>query len=81
MARTAAAYGAEVLTHVDAVAVGDGRATLRDENGEFTIECDHIITCTGVWTQELNPEIRAEPEPWHTSCGAAPNDWATRPPR
>ena len=61
VARTAAAYGAEVLTHVDAVAVGDGRATLRDETGEFTIDCDQIITCTGVWTEELNPEIRLSP--------------------
>jgi len=61
VARTAAAYGAEVLTHVDAVAVGGGRATLRDETGEFTIDCDHIITCTGVWTEELNPEIRLSP--------------------
>ncbi len=59
--RTAAAYGAEILTHVDAVAVGDGRARLRDEDGEFTIDCDHIITCTGVWTEELNPEIRLSP--------------------
>jgi glycerol-3-phosphate dehydrogenase len=61
VARTAAAYGARILTHVDAVSVGDGRATLRDENGEFTIDCDEIITCTGVWTEELNPEIRLSP--------------------
>ena len=33
VARTAAAYGAKVLTHADAVSVGGGRATLRDENG------------------------------------------------
>jgi len=61
VARTAAAFGAEVLTHVDAVAVGEGRATLRDETGEFTIGCDQIITCTGVWTEELNPQIRLSP--------------------
>src|SRR5690606_18656198 len=57
VARTAAAFGARILTHVDAVSVGDGGATLRDEDGEFTIDCDEIITCTGVWTEELNPEI------------------------
>ena len=61
VARTAAAYGARILTHVDAVSVGDGRATLRDEDGEFTITCDEVITCTGVWTEELNPEIRLSP--------------------
>ena len=61
VARTAAAYGASVLTHVDAVQVGDGQATLRDEDGEFSITADHIISCTGVWTQELNPEIQLSP--------------------
>jgi glycerol-3-phosphate dehydrogenase len=61
VARTAAAYGARILTHVDAVSVGYGRATLRDEDGEFTITCDEVITCTGVWTEELNPEIRLSP--------------------
>lgn len=61
VARTAAAYGAEILTHVDAVGVGDGRATLRDEEGEFTVDCDHIITCTGVWTGQLNPGIKLSP--------------------
>ena len=44
VARTAAAYGAEILTHVDAVSLGDGRATLRDEDGEFAITAEHIIT-------------------------------------
>ncbi len=61
VARTAAAYGTAVLTHVDAVAVGNGQATLRDETGEFTVTCDHIITCTGVWTEELNPGIALSP--------------------
>jgi glycerol-3-phosphate dehydrogenase len=61
VARTAAAYGARILTHVDAVTVGDGRARLRDEDGEFDVACDEIITCTGVWTGQLNPEIALSP--------------------
>jgi glycerol-3-phosphate dehydrogenase len=61
VARTAAAFGARILTHVDAAEVGDGRALLRDEEGVFEITCDEIITCTGVWTQELNPEIPLSP--------------------
>ncbi len=61
VARTAAAYGARILTHVDAVSVGDGRAQLRDEDGEFDVTCDEIITCTGVWTEQLNPEIALSP--------------------
>ena len=61
VARTAAAHGADILTHVDTTEIGDGRATLRDEEGEFTVECDNIITCTGVWTEELNPGIKLSP--------------------
>ena len=61
VARTAAAYGAEILTGVDVLATGDGRATLRDERGDFTIRCENIITCTGVWTGELNEHIRLQP--------------------
>ncbi len=61
VARTAAAYGAHILTHVDVADAGDGRATLRDEDGEFNITAEHIISCTGVWTQELNPEIELSP--------------------
>lgn len=61
VARTAAAYGASILTHVDAVSAGGGRATLRDEDGEFEITYDEVITCTGVWTSELNPGIALHP--------------------
>jgi glycerol-3-phosphate dehydrogenase len=61
VARTAAAYGAEVLTEVDVVRAGNGTATLRDEDGEFEVACQHIITCTGVWTEELNPEVPLHP--------------------
>lgn len=49
--------GADILTHVDVTHVGDGQATLRDEDGEFTITAEHIITCWS-WTEELNPDIR-----------------------
>lgn len=61
VARTAAAYGARILTHVDAVEIGDGHARLRDEDGEFTITYDHAITCTGVWSDELNPRLSLRP--------------------
>ncbi len=61
VARTAAAYGAQILTGVDVVSAGDGRAVLRDENGEFDVSAQHIITCTGVWTQELNHDIALRP--------------------
>ncbi len=61
VARTAAAYGARILTHVDAVDVGNGRAVLRDEDGEFELAAREIITCTGVWTEQLNPDITLSP--------------------
>jgi glycerol-3-phosphate dehydrogenase len=61
VARTAAAYGARILTRVQANAVGNGRATLRDEHGEFTVTAEHIVTATGVWTPELCPQIPLRP--------------------
>ncbi len=61
VARTAAAYGAEVLTGVEVIRAGNGTAVLRDEDGEFEVACQHIITCTGVWTEELNPEVPLHP--------------------
>lgn len=61
VARTAAAYGARILTHVDAVSLGDGQAVLRDEEGEFTVTTDNIISCTGVWTGELNAGVALSP--------------------
>lgn len=61
VARTAAAYGAGILTGVEVLAAGDGHATLRDEHGEFTIRCGNVITCTGVWTGELNTHIDLQP--------------------
>lgn len=61
VARTAAAYGARILTHVGAVDVGNGRAVLRDEDGEFEVAAREIITCTGVWTEQLNPDITLSP--------------------
>lgn len=60
-ARTAASFGARILTGVTAISVGDGRATLADEEGEFEISCDHVISCTGVWTGQLNPAVRLQP--------------------
>jgi glycerol-3-phosphate dehydrogenase len=61
VARTAAAYGAEVLTGVEVIRADNGTAVLRDEDGEFDLACQHIITCTGVWTEELNPEVPLHP--------------------
>lgn len=61
VARTAAAYGARILTHVNVLSAGDGHAVLHDENGEFTLAYDEIISCTGVWTEELNPQIALRP--------------------
>jgi glycerol-3-phosphate dehydrogenase len=61
VARTAAAYGARILTGVEALEVGAGRATLRDDSGEFTVEAGHIVTATGVWTPQLCPEVPLRP--------------------
>ena len=62
-------FGA-VLGEFDAVHFGHDNVrkeqveALRAQMGNrlrAAIDCDHIIPCTGVWTEELNPEIRLSP--------------------
>jgi glycerol-3-phosphate dehydrogenase len=63
LARTAAAYGASVLTRTRATAVtGDG-ATLRDElTGETTaVRARAVVNATGVWAGQVVPELRLRP--------------------
>ncbi|WP_265445631.1 glycerol-3-phosphate dehydrogenase/oxidase [Flexivirga meconopsidis] len=63
IARTAAGYGARVLTRVRAVAAtGDG-AQVRDElTGTFhDIKARAVVNATGVWADSLAPDIRLRP--------------------
>lgn len=63
VARTAAAYGAHVLTRTVAVSVGDGGAQvedLRDGTG-YEIRARVVVNATGVWAGDLDPSVRIEP--------------------
>ena len=63
IARTAAGYGASVLTRVEAVdADGDG-ALLRDAltGSELRVRARAVLNATGVWAGELDPAVRLRP--------------------
>lgn len=63
IARTAAGYGASVLTRVGALELhGDG-ALLRDELSGATlrVRARAVITATGVWAGELQQDVRLRP--------------------
>nr|BFF10739.1 hypothetical protein GCM10025699_20420 [Microbacterium flavescens] len=63
IARTAAGYGASVLTRVEAIsAVGD-RAVLRDavSGSEIAVRAGAVVSATGVWAGELDPSVRLRP--------------------
>jgi glycerol-3-phosphate dehydrogenase len=61
LARTAAAYGARVLTGATVTAV-DGADVHADLDGEaFTLRARVVVNAAGVWSQRLAPGIRLVP--------------------
>ena len=63
IARTAAAWGARILTYVAAEQLrGDG-ARLRDERSgaTFEVKARHVVNATGVWASTLAPEVALRP--------------------
>ncbi len=63
LARTAAAYGASVLTRVRAERVSGDRAVLHDAlSGEtLSVRARSVINATGVWADRLDPSIELRP--------------------
>lgn len=63
VARTAAGYGASVLTRVEAVAVSGGEASLRDRvtGAAVTVRARAVVSATGVWAGSLDPDLRLRP--------------------
>ena len=63
LARTAAAYGARVLTRVEVVAHADGAALLRDtlDGGELVVKARRVVNATGVWAGGLDPSVHVLP--------------------
>lgn len=63
VARTAAGYGASVLTRVEALSVrGDG-AVLRDAltGEEVSVRARAVLSATGVWAGDLDPSVSLRP--------------------
>src|SRR5690606_36100061 len=63
VARTAASYGARILTRCRALQVtGDG-ARVRDEltGGELDLHARAVVNATGVWAGTLSPDVRLRP--------------------
>ncbi|MEV8321568.1 glycerol-3-phosphate dehydrogenase/oxidase [Kitasatospora sp. NPDC056731] len=63
LARTAAQYGATVLTRVRAESVTGGCARLTDTvtGQSLTVEAGAVVNATGVWAGEVDPSIRLRP--------------------
>lgn len=63
LARTAATYGARVLTRLPATAVDGNGASVRDGLSGQTVRlrARHVVVATGVWAGELSPAARIRP--------------------
>lgn len=63
IARTAAGYGASVLTRVEAISVSGDGALLRDRltGAEVAVRARAVVSATGVWAGELDPDVRLRP--------------------
>lgn len=64
LARTAAACGARVLTHVGAADATGTAATLADRlggGGELRLRARNVVNATGVWAGGIDPAIRVRP--------------------
>ncbi|MFF0814100.1 glycerol-3-phosphate dehydrogenase/oxidase [Rhodococcus sp. NPDC003318] len=63
LARTAAGYGARILTRVGAYDVTGDSVRLRDERTgeELTVRPRAVVNATGVWAGEVDPAITLKP--------------------
>lgn len=63
VARTAAAFGALILTHTAAIEVGPGGAVVEDvlDGGRYEIQARHVVNATGVWAGTWDSAIRLRP--------------------
>lgn len=63
VARTAAAYGAQILTHTQALQVSGSGALVRDalDGAEYEIRAKHVVSAIGVWAGDLDPDVHLRP--------------------
>jgi glycerol-3-phosphate dehydrogenase len=63
VARTAAAFGARILTYVEACEVTSEGALVHDGlgGGSVTIRARQVVNATGVWADRLHPEVELRP--------------------
>ncbi|GAA1971369.1 glycerol-3-phosphate dehydrogenase/oxidase [Amycolatopsis minnesotensis] len=63
LARTAASFGARILTRLSALEVTGDRVRARDEltGGELDIHARKVVNATGVWAGQLAPSVRLRP--------------------
>lgn len=63
VARTAAGYGARIVTRCEALDVGPGGATVVDRltGSRLDLRARHVVNATGVWAEELDPQVRLRP--------------------
>jgi glycerol-3-phosphate dehydrogenase len=61
LARTAAAYGARVLTGAAVTAVDGAEVHVAVDGGQLSLRAGVVVNATGVWAQELAPSIRLVP--------------------
>ncbi len=63
IARTAAAYGARLITRARAISIAADGAHVEDtlDGGEFEIRARNVINATGVWAGTLDPQVELTP--------------------
>ena len=61
LARTAAAYGAHVLTGATVTAVDGGEVHAEVDGTPFVLRARAVVNATGVWAQRLAPSVRLVP--------------------
>jgi glycerol-3-phosphate dehydrogenase len=63
VARTAAAFGARIITHASAEEITAGGARVHDELGgqDLHVRARRVVNATGVWADRLHPEVELQP--------------------
>ncbi|MCW2618050.1 MAG: glpD [Modestobacter sp.] len=61
LARTAAAFGARVLTGATVTGVDGDRASLSVDGASLTVRAGVVVNAAGVWAQRLAPGVRLVP--------------------